>query len=475
MSNDQITIGLDFGTHQTKICIKRTPDEGHGEPSYEFFDFKSPDGKVSYTLPSIVYLNSDRTLSYGVSKSGATKPPQLKEVDETPYTIHVKGQTEALFRKYSTPSNEDNDKEYLKSMLCIYQSKLLKKLELAKAEAKIEYEAEYRQYMKTMNTFRYFKQATFAERNWDGSYDCKTLSIWYLTYVIFLLEERFGDAFSINMGIPAGDNNFIRKKVLAVEIICSAYNLAENVFKSKEEFLNTKVDVLLKKTEYIRYTENWKDFYNIQIFPEAYAGLIYYTSQKKLGQSGINLTVDIGGGTTDISFFTIQNNAPVIYRYWSINRGLNYLAELSGFDYANKDFQKGVKEQVIADYNQKKKEIVKNLFSDLANQLKDTNIPKSALSRAFHTILYNGGGSMYSFLVESIYPFSDSHIVNKSIWDEEHVIHKNEVAPLCQVLTTAYGLSMCEEDKDVVLGNFGDIFSNVEKKKEKYQITKEYC
>ena len=36
---DEIRIGLDFGTHQTKICIQRTPDEGHGIPEYEFFKF----------------------------------------------------------------------------------------------------------------------------------------------------------------------------------------------------------------------------------------------------------------------------------------------------------------------------------------------------------------------------------------------------------------------------------------------------
>ena len=36
---DVIKIGLDFGTHQTKICIQKTPDEGHGFPEYEFMEF----------------------------------------------------------------------------------------------------------------------------------------------------------------------------------------------------------------------------------------------------------------------------------------------------------------------------------------------------------------------------------------------------------------------------------------------------
>lgn len=35
--------------------------------------------------------------------------------------------------------------------------------------------------------------------------------------------------------------------------------------------------------------------------------------------------IDIGGGTTDISFFTIENNVPQVYDFFSINKGLNYL------------------------------------------------------------------------------------------------------------------------------------------------------
>ena len=62
---DIIKIGLDFGTHQTKICVQRTPDEGHGEPIYEFFTFNDLVGTKNYFLPSVVQINSDNTLSYG--------------------------------------------------------------------------------------------------------------------------------------------------------------------------------------------------------------------------------------------------------------------------------------------------------------------------------------------------------------------------------------------------------------------------
>ena len=63
--SDYIRIGLDFGTHQTKVCVQRTPDEGHGHPVYEFFKFKDLQGGDNYFLPSTVQINDDETLSYG--------------------------------------------------------------------------------------------------------------------------------------------------------------------------------------------------------------------------------------------------------------------------------------------------------------------------------------------------------------------------------------------------------------------------
>ena len=40
-----ITVGLDFGTHQSKVCIEKK--EG-AELSYEFFRFKDADGKKQW-------------------------------------------------------------------------------------------------------------------------------------------------------------------------------------------------------------------------------------------------------------------------------------------------------------------------------------------------------------------------------------------------------------------------------------------
>ena len=67
----------------------------------------------------------------------------------------------------------------------------------------------------------------------------------------------------------------------------------------------------------------------------------------------MSLNADIGGGTTDISFFIVRNKIPKIYKYWSIPRGLNYIAEMSGFGYSEKDFIKNASQEIIDKFNRK--------------------------------------------------------------------------------------------------------------------------
>ncbi len=54
-----ITVGLDFGTHQTKICIENSDDPNH--VTYEFYEWEPG----MFALPSIIQINNDHTVSYG--------------------------------------------------------------------------------------------------------------------------------------------------------------------------------------------------------------------------------------------------------------------------------------------------------------------------------------------------------------------------------------------------------------------------
>lgn len=57
-----ITVGLDFGTHQTKICYETVE---RGTVFHEVLQFRSSHGEMSLTLPSVVRLCADGRLRYG--------------------------------------------------------------------------------------------------------------------------------------------------------------------------------------------------------------------------------------------------------------------------------------------------------------------------------------------------------------------------------------------------------------------------
>lgn len=480
---DEIKIGLDFGTHQTKICIQRRPDEGHGLPEYEFFPFVDEKGKQQFFLPSVIQINKDDTLSYGYvdpddKKEGLPMPRKeiIQPVDES----RIDEDAQALYSKYSTDSTLDEE-----GMNAIVEM-LSKKYEIDKRLFKDreimfqkKYEEEMAAYIKERNLFRYFKQAAFADHPWDGKHDSVILCIWYLAYILFLLEEKFPDGFAINMGIPTDDKSFHAKRELATQVLISAYHLVEDVYNHNISlFLKEKVEDLAKQTEIPDFSEDDKDLYRINVFPEAYASLIGLTSRGKLSE-GMSVNADIGGGTTDISFFIVRNRVPKIYKYWSIPRGLNYIAENSGFDYSEGDFIKKAHEDIIDNFNHKKDEIVYNLVLKLIDLVRNSSLQKSNLIKALsnRVLVYNGGGSTFDELTTPIYYFSDIKIADASLWEEEIVKDKKKVSKLFNLLTTAYGLSVSDDDNEIELCDFDSIFSAYINKdrNERQEIDKDVC
>ena len=483
--NDEIKIGLDFGTHQTKICVCRTPDEGRGEPNFEFFKFTDLQGNKQYFLPSVIQINDDDTLSYGYVNSSRMKaePDEpIKQAVLLEEEFDVAEKAGQLYDKYATIGNKPEDMYVLSEMLKIRLQKVKARNARKSEEAEKEYDKLLHDYKDAKNVFRYFKQATFIGGEWNRvtTISNRTLCVWYLAYVIFLLEEKFGTDFSINMGIPADEESFEAKKRLAVEILATAYYLVEEVYQNDlASFLNEKYEDLLAKTENQRYSHELKDEYVINIFPEAYASLTALTSRGKL-PTGMSLTADIGGGTTDISFFTIENGLPMIYKYWSIPRGLNYVAARSGFDYADGDFTSKVQQEVIDKFNRKKHELVSNLVRDLAKKIQnETSIPVQNLRDALkdRILVYSGGGSTFNFLTKPIDTFTDIRIIDGSIWKEENIKDKAAVAQLSLLLTTAYGLSVSVSDEDVKLKSYHSLFAHLPKKHENTieEISKDQC
>lgn len=164
---------------------------------------------------------------------------------------------------------------------------------------------------------------------------CKTnaiyFSIWYIAYILFDLENLLGQEFAIQMGVPTDGEHLEEKQQLAVRILLSAYRLVEEVYEhDKEKFLATTMHELCERTELVPYDAEQKLLYSILVFPEAYACLMPLVKSKKIA-TGMSLMLDVGGGTTDISFFTIKDDPlcprPLIYDFYSLNKGLNYLID----------------------------------------------------------------------------------------------------------------------------------------------------
>lgn len=166
-----ITVGLDFGTHQTKVCIENKKGT---ERSYSFMKFKDATGTMQFTLPSIISIGKDRRLNYGYI------------TEETKGTV-----------------------------------------------------------------IRYFKQATFRNNKESllSQKDAMLYSIWYLAYIIFDLEDVYGQDFVIQMGAPTDSSHVDNAKSIAVQLLASAYVLVEDLFSNdKEAFLNSTIDELLERT-----------------------------------------------------------------------------------------------------------------------------------------------------------------------------------------------------------------------------------
>ena len=75
-----VKIGLDFGTHFTKICVEDSKDKRNR--SYSFHKFIDLEGNPSLVFPSVVQLNKDNTLSYGfVDTDNAAMVDELLDKD----------------------------------------------------------------------------------------------------------------------------------------------------------------------------------------------------------------------------------------------------------------------------------------------------------------------------------------------------------------------------------------------------------
>lgn len=586
-----ITVGLDFGTHQTKICIENSDSPLH--KTYEFYEWE--DGV--YAFPSIIQINKDHTLRFGsVNKSLClidrkkkiienpgdlalpSKPiiPDLPKIEavllppiptvtfisrddnkektiplnelygiDKPVPTNKKQNIKALKQwqkkcEKITLNYEKQKKEWINSgsnrmglpapkkpkyppkpnlkteinpsidlnlvaseiQKAQYHSWIMKCAQLKREynntirhhneiikdykNAIISWESEcsriqlihsnkqklYEESLvKYPMIFRYFKQATFSSYLWDYEIKPEQLTVLYLAYIIFRLEERFGTDFSIQMGIPASKHSFDRMKQSAAGYLIQAYRLVEDVFKNDlAKFLDTPYEDLLNLIPEFEYSDDLKFQYGIIILPEAYAALRSLTVNSRI-PDGMNIVLDIGGGTTDISFFVIEENGePHIYHYESVAKGLNFFLEYEDrqnfkrIDLSEKkelkDLSKKAFDNAHVEFMNNLNYVIKNLTAFLHRDTISRGFRKSAFRKAVKNrpAVYTGGGSSDTRLRMPIQDFNEVKYINKKNLSIPNVIGEDKITLPYSVLATAFGLSVQRLNDEIEVSDKEELF-----------------
>lgn len=91
------TIGLDFGTHQTKICIENASNPA--QKTYYFYEHETPSKKTSLYLPSVIQINDDDTVSYGFVDENRCKIDVIHASAQKPIQTPQKKIIEKLIEK----------------------------------------------------------------------------------------------------------------------------------------------------------------------------------------------------------------------------------------------------------------------------------------------------------------------------------------------------------------------------------------
>lgn len=497
-----VKIGLDFGTHYTKICVEDSTDNRNRR--YSFQKFYGLNDESSFVLPSVVQLNNDNTLSYGFVDTGDAAMVvelQRKDVPQKPLDPVYRNYKQfpepikpiaPIVKSDKKSKNTINSFSVLKDALAEIKRQGDEKLREEKEQKKYEKAlAEYtkrcnerqtaiaqnikevddynerirRAYEKRLQEwidyeqmpeklipaiYRSFKQMVFSDGfDWRFELDPMLVSIWYLCYVFFDLDRDYGTQnLVVCMGTSSGQNNWQKNKEKATQIILTVYDLIERVFNhDRERFLSSTLDELKRVTNIKEYTKKDKEDNQIFVFPEAYANLNPLAKQKRFG-AGVNAVVDIGGGTTDISIFVAPMGDEVkIFDYESIPYGVNAI-EKDG-----EDAHFYAVESRIARFSVK---IMQKAQSIGVKQDEATRIVNN------RPIVFTGGGSMKNGLCRRYVGFTDIIRIGTAVSNNYSIDDAIEVSKKIPMLSTSLGLALCGNDAYIPMITYAKLFEIVE-------------
>lgn len=505
------TVGLDFGTHQTKICVGESIDKRNF--TYEFLSFKDLDGNESYMLPSVVQINDDETLSYGFVDESRAKLDSIFVPEDCPKfdmeepimpelpTEPIPYSDKDIYEKFP---NFDRCSDHIKiEIMDCYDSineMMIKNFNYVKYKLtnhydniKAKYEknkAKYEKALKIWNQkhgqrqkqiFRYFKQASLSKYEWPYVVESDHLCVFYLTNILFQLKKRYGNEFQLQVGIPTGYKEAEEKKNKAYTLVINAFKLAEDYFNNDyDAFLQAKYSDLMSAVSMNPYTRDDAEDFELKVFPEAYANLFPIASNNRF-EKKISLIFDIGGGTTDISLFIIKEKIdengyksiyPEIFSFYSVPQGLNFIMENSLKDNVEKYRKLTIDspcidpyklEDTIKAYKLNVLKFVNQSLEYMAKQYKYKGYNHKEFYKQLepNIRLYSGGG--YSDILNFYFPyFTDSHIIGFDYFqNDEYIQDLEKVKNYGQILSTAFGLAHDQKTDQIKLASIIEFFDHL--------------
>ncbi len=284
-----VRVGLDFGTHQTKVCVNyKKPGQ---VPVFEFINFGT-DKSPNLFLPSIINIHEDEKTSVGNSARASKSYRYFKIASAEDEAFRGISGLDEKKEHYDLDRFDSISPEVLSIIFLTHTIGIINN--------------RFEQLHKPSKNKA--KKGSFFSR-FLGSKETNE-------------EKEVNYDYFFQIGIPtewsAEKNRWRRRKFeqilyLANDIINThSYDFFRRLpFKEVLELIKKHYSTLEEKLEHL----SWKQIITsgkISAFPETAAGLTYLVKSEKIGK-GYYLALDIGGGSSDISFFRVHSNRTFEY------------------------------------------------------------------------------------------------------------------------------------------------------------------
>lgn len=292
-----ISIGLDFGTYQTKACVRFKRSQ-NSPPEYHFVPLDiEASGLDSFFLPSVISELDNGRFGFGKVIQNAKRSYsffKIASADDEEFRLDL-GLSKA---KYDPEKFDPYTPELL---AVVYVAFVITRIKSYVSEV-------------------LFKQKTVP-----------TAKVSFLDRFRKKETSEFEFDWIIQMGVPTEyqeKHNFKRKRKFQ-QILLMANELAKLVSgkfvthsttDELKEAVQMIFDDILEQLGHNSInavdTEKWNGLLKankISVFPETAAGLVFLVRTGKLTMDKYYLAVDIGGGSTDVSFFKVEANQSFTY------------------------------------------------------------------------------------------------------------------------------------------------------------------